>query len=236
MRKVKLSRYAVEMSIQCQRCFYLHYKHKIRMDSFPFTLNMAVDNLVKNEFDIYRREKKPHPLFKEIGIDAVPFNHPNMDKWRNNFQGAYFDDDEKGYSFGGAVDDLWLQSNGKLIVSDVKATAKTNFNWEETCEKYEYPKAYKRQIEMYQFVFRRLGFEVDDVGFLLYFNGLRNNAFFEHKLLFDHHLIKLNCCDDWVEEAILKARKLLLNDELPPSSDSCDKCNYLKARWNLSKQ
>ena len=73
------------------------------MDSFPFTLNMAVDNLVKNEFDIYRREKKPHPLFKEIGIDAVPFNHPNMDKWRNNFQGAYFDDDEKGYSFGGCI-------------------------------------------------------------------------------------------------------------------------------------
>ena len=50
----KISRSAVEQHLNCQRCFYLAYKHKIRPPSLPFTLNSAVDNLCKNEFDHYR--------------------------------------------------------------------------------------------------------------------------------------------------------------------------------------
>ena len=43
-----------------------------------FTLNNA-DNLCKNEFDYYRRKQLPHLIFIENNIDAVPFNHPNID-------------------------------------------------------------------------------------------------------------------------------------------------------------
>ena len=62
----------------CQRCFYLSYNHKIRPPSLPFTLNSAVDNLCKNEFDHYRAKAEPHPMFIEHGIDAVPFAHEKM--------------------------------------------------------------------------------------------------------------------------------------------------------------
>ena len=37
----------------------------------PFTLNSAVDNLCKNEFDHYRERQEPHPLFIEQNIDAA---------------------------------------------------------------------------------------------------------------------------------------------------------------------
>ena len=47
----KISRSAVEQHLNCQRCFYLAYKHKISPPSLPFTLNRAVDNHCKNEFD-----------------------------------------------------------------------------------------------------------------------------------------------------------------------------------------
>ena len=75
----KISRSAVEQHLNCQRCFYLAYKHKIRPPSLPFTLNSAVDNLCKNEFDHYRAKAEPHPMFIEHGIEAVPFAHEKMD-------------------------------------------------------------------------------------------------------------------------------------------------------------
>ena len=86
----KISRSAVEQHLNCQRCFYLAYVHKIRPHSLPFTLNSAVDNLCKNEFDHYRAKAEPHPLFIEHGIDAVPFAHEKMDEWRSNFKGVRY--------------------------------------------------------------------------------------------------------------------------------------------------
>ena len=103
---VKFSRSGVEKFLSCKRCFVLYYKHKIYPPSLPFTLNSAVDNLCKNEFDYYRDKGLPHPIFEQYAIDAVPFKHSKMDEWRNNFKGAYYTDIFGAYKFGGSVDDL----------------------------------------------------------------------------------------------------------------------------------
>ena len=134
-----------------------------------------------------------------------------MDTWRNNFKGAYYLDEDQGFNFGGAVDDI-LKDNGELILADVKATSKNLFDWEDTYSKYDYAHAYRRQLEMYQWVFRNLGCEVSNEGYLLYFNGLKNEPF-NQELKFEKHLIKLDCSDDWVEDAILNARALLVQDQ-----------------------
>ena len=152
---IKISRYAVEKFLNCKRCFFLEQKHKVRLQSLPFTLNNAVDNLCKNEFDFYRRKQQPHPIFIENNIDAVPFNHPSMDDWRNNRKGINYTDTINQFNFYGAVDDVWIKPNGELIISDVKATSKKEFDWFETY-KYDYAKGYKRQIEMYQWLLERM--------------------------------------------------------------------------------
>ena len=51
---IKLSRSTVEKYLSCQRCCVLDKKYQIKPPSLPFTLNIAVDNLCKNEFDYYR--------------------------------------------------------------------------------------------------------------------------------------------------------------------------------------
>ena len=48
---IKLSRSIVEKFISCPRCCVLDKKYQIKPPSLPFTLNLAVDNLCKNEFD-----------------------------------------------------------------------------------------------------------------------------------------------------------------------------------------
>ena len=232
---LKISRSAVEKYINCQRCFYLEYKHKIRPKTMPFTLNIAVDHIVKTEFDHYRAKKEPHPTFLEHNIDAVPFAHEKMDEWRENFKGLRYIDEEKGFNFGGAVDDIWQKPNGELIVIDVKATAKKVFDWEDTYSKWEYAKGYRRQIEMYQWLLKKNGFEVAPEGYLLYYNGKKDVPMFNQKIEFDVHLIKLDCSTDWVEQAILDAKSTLEGD-MPKSSPSCENCNYLKKRWKISQK
>ena len=232
---IKISRYAVEKFLNCKRCFFLEQKHKVRLQSLPFTLNNAVDNLCKNEFDFYRRKQQPHPIFIENNIDAVPFNHPSMDDWRNNRKGINYTDTINQFNFYGAVDDVWVKPNGELIISDVKATSKKEFNWFETY-KYDYAKGYKRQIEMYQWLFKKNGFKVSNEGFLVYFNGLRNEPMFNKQLKFELHLIRLECNDEWVEETIIEAKKLLQINDLPSASKKCSTCLYLKDRWKVKQQ
>ena len=230
----KISRFAVELYINCQRCFVLSYKFNVKLRSLPFTLNSAVDNLCKNEFDYYRERQEPHPLFLQHNIDAVPFKHPEMNRWRNNFQGVSYVDEDQGYKFFGAVDDVWVRPNGELIISDVKSTSKKHFDWEDTWNKYEYPKGYRRQLEMYQWLFRKNGFKVSNKGYLVYFNGLKNEPMFNQVLKFELHLVELECNDDWVSETIIKAKEMLESDEYPQGSVNCDTCQYLKKRWKAT--
>ena len=58
---IKISRTSVEKYINCKRCCVLEVKYKIRPRSLPFTLNIGIDNLCKNEFDHYREKQEPHP-------------------------------------------------------------------------------------------------------------------------------------------------------------------------------
>ena len=229
----KLSRSTVEKYLNCPRCCVLEKKYKIKPPSLPFTLNIAVDNLCKNEFDYYREIQKPHPLFLKHNIDAVPFKHKNLDKWRSNFVGIRYQSYKYNYDFGGAVDDVWQKPNGDLIIVDVKATSKNNFDWNETFNKYDYAKGYKRQLEMYQWLFRMNGFQVADEAYLVYFNGKKNEKFFNNELRFETYFIKLNCSTSWVENAIIDTVKLLDSNNFPKPSNKCEYCNYLKKRWQL---
>ena len=89
---------------------------------------------------------------------------------------------EDGYNFGGAVDDIWKKPSGELIVVDVKSTAKNIFDWEDTYSKWEYAKGYKRQLEMYQWLMRMNGFEVAPEAYLVYYNGKKNEPHAENAL------------------------------------------------------
>ena len=96
-----------------------------RPQGFPFNLNSAVDSLLKKEFDIHRKQRTPHPLMESYGIDAVPFADERMKKWRENFNGVETFFEPANFVVFGAVDDVWQNKNGELIVVDYKATSKT---------------------------------------------------------------------------------------------------------------
>jgi len=80
----KLSRSKIDLFWECPRCFYLDRRLGVGRPSIPaFTLNSAVDKLLKKEFDINRTQKTPHPLMTAYEIDAIPLAHEKIDECRD---------------------------------------------------------------------------------------------------------------------------------------------------------
>ena len=123
--KWRLSRSKIALFLECARCFYIDNKLGVaRPPGFPFNLNSAVDFLLKKEFDVHRANGTKHPIHEQYGVDAVPFAHADIDVWRENFKGIEFKHPATGFTIAGAVDDVWVNPKGELIVVDYKSTSK----------------------------------------------------------------------------------------------------------------
>lgn len=223
----KISRSKLDLFLSCPRCFYFDRKLGVgRPPGFPFSLNSAVDALLKKEFDCHRCNGTKHPLIEQYGIDARPIPHEDLDKWRHNFTGVQYLHEPTNLLVYGAIDDLWQNSKGEYIVVDYKATAKS----EEITElNKDWHDGYKRQMEVYQWLLRKRGLKVSDTGYFVYCNGKADCDAFDKKLEFDVTLIPYKGNDSWVEKAVIDAHNCLTADIIPEASPECDYCAYVNA-------
>jgi len=229
----KLSRSRLDFFIECPRCFYIDRRLGIDRPSMPgWTLNSAVDELLKREFDSYRERGKPHPLMVEYGVDAVPFAHDDLDDWRNNFKGVQYHDAERNLLLFGAVDDVWVNDAGELIVVDYKATSTSR----EITLNGPYRQGYKRQMEIYQWLLRKNGFSVSNTGYFVYANGIKDSEAFDKKLVFTLILLRYDGDDSWVDGHVEKVYRCLQADQVPESSSDCEFCAYEWHRAQVLKE
>ncbi len=223
-----VSRKGIDDFIKCQRCFYIDKRlGTAQPPGFPFSLNSAVDALLKKEFDIHRAAGTPHPLMKEYDIDAVPYAHKELDAWRDSLRrGIQYLHEPTNLLIRGGVDDVWVAPTGELIIVDYKATAKDG----EVSLDAEWQDGYKRQMEVYQWLFRKNGFAVSPVGYFVYCNGDLDAEAFDGRLEFDVKVIPYRGNPDWVEPTIVNMHKALMSDVLPAAADDCDYCAYFNTR------
>jgi hypothetical protein len=223
----KLSRSKIDFFTECKRCFYLDNVLGVTRPKMPsFNLNIAVDELLKKEFDVHRAEVTTHPLLIKYGVDAVPFRHKSMDEWRHNFTGIQFLHKKTGLLISGAIDDVWVNPKGELIIVDYKATSKEGKI--ETLSDSSWEAQYKRQMEVYQWLFRQNGFNVSDTGYFVYVNGKKDAKAFDGKLEFDVTLIPHKGDDSWVEKKLLEIKECLDSKTIPASGETCEYCAYIK--------
>lgn len=228
----KLSRSKIDLFLNCPRCFYLDRKLGIgRPPGFPFALNSAVDELLKKEFDKYRYSDMNHPLLERYALDARPVAHENLHIWRDNFKGIQHHDKETNLLIFGAIDDLWVNSKSEYIVVDYKATSK---NEAITELNKDWHIGFKRQIEIYQWLFRKNEYQVSEIGYFVYCNGRADKEAFNGILEFDITLIPYVADDSWIASSILKIHECLNQDIIPEPSEDCDYCRYQAAVTNVN--
>ena len=235
----KVSRSKIELFMQCPRCFWLDVRKKIkRPSSPPFNINKAIDELFKKEFDVYRERGEPHPLMKDNQIKAVPFKHNDIDTWRENFVGVIRVHEPTNLHVFGAIDDVWVDDDGKLIVVDYKATAKDKpvtqlgpvGGWQDM---------YRRQMEIYQWLLKQNGFDVSDTGYFVYATGTQDRDGFNNVVEFETHVFPHTGSSDWVDETLVSMKKVMDSDQMPPVGTAamggpCEFCSYAKARTQLT--
>jgi len=199
-------------------------------------LPSATDHLLKNEFDGYRdKQSSEHPVFKKFGLDVIPYQHSEIETWRSNFKGIRYLDEASNLEVFGAKDDVWVDINSKeLYLVDYKSTSKKG----DPDIKSGWGFGYKRQMEIYQWLFHKNGFPVSDKGYFLYVNGTKgdNNFYSGHKgyedvdfMEFKTTLIPCTGNSDWVSDT-------LMDDKLPPANKSWDDNRYFYERLELERK
>lgn len=235
-----LSRSKIESFVECPRCFYMENKLGVSKPSIPqFTLNSAVDNLLKNEFDLLREKGESHELMKLYKIDAIPLKHPHLAKWRDDmktYEGASIVHQPTNFKISGLVDDIWVDSEGNFLIVDYKSTSTTK----EISLDDQYKQAYKRQMEVYQWIFRQMGFKVSNTGYFVFANADKNLPKFDGRLEFKMSIIPHIGNDRWVEPKLNEIKKVLESDQIPEAGEECEYCAYRKlsaetvATWRVN--
>lgn len=232
----KISRSKIDLFVQCPRCFYMDARLGLgRPSTPPYTLNNAVDSLLKNELDLLRKTGGKYKLAEDFGVDAVPYNHEMLSQWRGEvtaYEGALALDEKSNLLVNGLVDDIWQNSKGQLVIVDYKATSSTK----KISLDDEYKQGYKRQMEVYQWIFRKLGFKVSNTGYFVFANAKKDRDSFDGRLEFEMSIHEHQGNDRWVPLTLLEIKECLLQKSLPVPAHDCEYCAYRQKSMLAAKE
>jgi len=122
--------------------------------------------------------------------------------WRSNFKGIKYEDKD-GNILRGAVDNILVKGK-KLIVLDYKTRGYAVK--EDTADHYQ------DQLDIYNFLLRKEGYDTEDYAFLLFY--VPKEVTETGAVIFDTDLVKMKVDVGNAEKIFEKALKLL-NDDCP---------------------
>ena len=162
---------------------------------------------------------------KVYGIDAVPFAHEKIEEWRDALRrGVSTLHKPTNLFVRGGIDDVWASPKGELFIVDYKATSKDG----QITLDDEWKIQYKRQMEIYQWLFRQNGFKVSATGYFVYVNGKTDRKSFDGKLEFDVAVIPYKGSDKWIDKTLKSIKECLMQNKIPSAGDDCEFCSYIE--------
>ncbi|KKU21822.1 MAG: hypothetical protein UX31_C0011G0014 [Candidatus Nomurabacteria bacterium GW2011_GWA1_46_11] len=223
---LKISRSGLRLFQDCPRCFWLDTHHKIkRPPSYPYTLSSAVDFLVKQEFDKYRRSGDLPPVLARHVGDAKLYSGAELPTWRENFKGVqYFDEDLNAMLYG-AVDDVLQFSDGSLAVVDYKSSGSREIKIYEE---------YQKQMDVYTYLLDRNGFKTHPQAYFVFYQVDKSGGGFQNALPFIESLKAIKVNKDWVGDVFEQAVMVARRDSPPEIETLCPHCLFVSqaSRYN----
>ncbi len=221
---IQLSPNSLNLFLECPHCFWLDKNLGIkRPPPYPYALNSAVDELLKEEFDSYRAKKLPHPLLKDNNIKAHLFeNQKLLNQWRNNLAGIRYFDSELEATLFGAVDDVLefddppshkaTEGQSKKIAPlDYKSTGSPMANVYDR---------FQLQLDTYTYLMEKNGFKTTRKGYLAFYIVDKSRGFID-RLPFRKEIIEIETNPSDIYEIFKDAVAVLRNSTPPQHSSDC---------------
>ena len=225
---IKLSPNSLNLYYECPLCFWLDKRKGIkRPQPYPYALNMAVDHLLKEEFDKYRKKRELHPLLIAHNIPAKLFpNQKLLNEWRNNFKGISYYDAELDATLFGAVDDILEFSDGKLAPMDYKSTGS------KAAKVYD---RFQLQMDIYTFLLEKNGYQTAGKGCLAFYIVDKENGFAD-RLPFKKEIHIIDTDSSYVQKVFKEAVNSLRNQAPSSHSPDCQYGHWLKKASSLNQE
>ncbi len=221
----KLSPSSLGLMKDCPRCFWLEMNEKwARPEGIFPSLPSGMDIVLKKHFDNFRdKGKLPPELCKDKECENMKlFGKDEEEKellnvWRNNRKGIQWKDSE-GNILRGAVDNILVKGK-KLIVLDYKTRG---YALKEDTHKH-----YQDQLDAYNFLLRKNGYETEDYGYLLFYYP--DKVLETGEVVFETRLVKMEINAENAKKIFDEAIKLL-NGECPAvhKENVCEWCRLVE--------
>ena len=165
---------------------------------------------------------------ENLSRNLIPFEHEDLEVWRNNRKGIHFHHKETDLIITGSVDDVWkdIDTNELIIVEYKSTSTKDKVDLDDGTK---WKEQYKRQIDIYQWLFKMNGFDVANDSVFLYSNGLKTSRKFRDVIKFETHVFEYKGSTDWVEPKVLEIKEVLNKDILPDQAEDCKTCSYVES-------
>ncbi len=176
-----------------------------------------MDKVLKEHFDRFMKKGELPPELQELNGTVKLFDDEELLKvWRSNFKGIQWTD-KKGNRIHGAIDNI-LQKGKKLIVLDYKTRG---FPLKEDTHVH-----YQDQMDIYNFLLRKNGYETEDYTYLLFYHphGVEENG----HVCFNTDLVKIKV-EIKNAEKIFKNVVEVLESDIPAPSDECGFCKWTES-------
>lgn len=226
-KPLKISRANLQLMKECPRCFWL-YKHKDirRPQGYPYTLSIAVDQLLKAEFDEYRERGEMHPVL--VGYDGLAeaklfSDQAQLQKWRNNFEGLKYHDEDLDATLFGAVDDMLEFPDGSLAVIDYKSSGAKEISIYDD---------YQMQMDVYTHILEQIGHKTARKGYFVFYQVDKTDGF-RGRLPFRGQIRDVDADPSYVGHIFADAVKLARSDTPPPSHPECQYCTWASHHLEL---
>lgn len=216
----KLSPSSLSLFQDCPLCFWLRFRKGVKHPPTIFpSLPSGMDSILKKHFDCYRAKGALPPELGELEGVKLFDDTEKLREWRNNFKGIRFFDKERDAVLFGAIDDMLVKEDGKMIVLDFKTRG---FPLKDDTHTY-----YQSHLNLYTFLLQQNGHPTENYAYLLFYHPSEVKE--DGSVLFNTDLVKMNTKPEDAEELFHKAVEVLGKGE-PPAAEECGHCVYVGER------
>jgi CRISPR/Cas system-associated exonuclease Cas4 (RecB family) len=216
MKTLKLSPSTISLFMECPRCFWLSFNRGIKRPATIFpSLPAGMDLVLKKHFDRHRLDRSlPEELDRKFE-GRLFGDAEKLEAWRSGYKGLRYVDAKTGAILMGALDDLFVTSDGKYAPLDFKTRGSPR---KDNTHCY-----YQHQMDIYSFLLEKNSLPAADFAILLFFHPTGVDE--RHNVIFDADPVKLPVDRARGEKLFLDAVACLAGPEPKPSNE-CGFCEW----------